>query len=241
MDDYTRRSFIRTTLPGFLGISMALPGITAVATRARAAEGRLPEGEPIHWDAFLEAIAREAAKQHLDDWSEPAYVERAARIAGRLNLKDPELAKAFEQAKEGIGDGRVDFERLEKQQDFQISLVQFEKGEQISHHDHPGMTGILLCAAGNVDVWNYDELRKSPEEGHVLLRQTAKARLQKSSVSTLTSQDRNIHRLKARQLTQLVDIFAPPYTQERVRKSRWFDVDAEPYQGEGRDFLAKVR
>ena len=47
--------------------------------------------------------------------------------------------------------------------------------------------------------------------------------------------------LKARELTQLVDIFTPPYNRDRSRRSRWFDVDDEPYKGEGKDFLAKVR
>jgi hypothetical protein len=103
------------------------------------------------------------------------------------------------------------------------------------------MTGVLLCATGKVDVWNYDELDEEPPlADHILLRQTAKARLEKASVSTLTSKDRNIHRLKARSLTQLVDIFAPPYNKERITKSRWFDVDTEPFQGKGSDFLAKV-
>lgn len=240
MDDYSRRAFIRTSIPGFLGLSMALPAITALATRAQACGGRVPEGEPIHWDAFLEAVSKEAGRQHLDDWSEPEYVKRAAAIASRLNLADPELAKAFERAKRGIGDGRVDFDRLERQEDFEISFVQFEKGEEIRHHDHPGMTGVLLCATGKVDVWNYDEIEKAPVPEHVILRQTAKAQLKKASVSTLTSKERNIHRLRAHELTQLVDIFAPPYTRERIRDSRWFDVDTDPYQGKGSDFLAKV-
>ena len=241
MDDYSRRAFIRTSLPGFLGLSMALPAITAFATRARACEGRLPADAPIHWDAFLEALTEEAGKQHLDRWNEKDYVRRAAAIAARLDLRDPELAAAFERAKQGVGNGRIDFDHLEKERDFQVSFLQFEKGEQISYHDHPGMTGVLLCATGKVDVWNYDELDDSPEPGHLLLRQTGKERLGKASVSTLTSKERNIHRLRAEELTQLIDIFAPPYNLERSRKSRWFEVDDEPYQGEGTDFLAKVR
>lgn len=241
MDDYSRRAFIRTSLPGFLGISMALPAITAVATRAMAHEGRIPEGAPIHWDAFLEAVAKEASRQHLDDWNEPEYVKRAERLARRLDLADDDLAAAFERAKKGIGNGRIDFDRLEKQKDFQISFLQFEKGEQISHHDHPGMTGVLLCATGDIDVWNYNELAESPEPGHILLRETAKAHLAKGSTSTLTSKERNIHRLQAQELTQLIDIFAPPYTQKRVKTSRWFEVDKEPWKGQGKDYLAKLR
>jgi cysteamine dioxygenase len=239
MDDYSRRDFIRTTLPGFLGLSMALPSITAMATRAMACEGRVAAEAPIHWDAFLEAVAKEAARQHLDDWDEPGYVARAAAIARRLDLQDAGLARAFERAKKGIGNGRIDFDTLEKVEDYQISFLQFEKGEQISHHDHPGMTGVLLCATGTVRVWNYDELDERPQPGHVLLRQTGDSRLRKGHVSTLTSKDRNIHRLRADELTQLIDIFAPPYNRERSEKSRWFEVDAEPWQGKAGDFLAK--
>ncbi len=241
MDDYSRRAFIRTSLPGFLGIGMVLPALTAMATRAMAREGRIPSGAPIHWDAFLEAVAKEASRQHLDDWDEPTYVKRAEAFALRLDLADADLTAAFERAKKGVGNGRIDFDRLENQKDFQISFIQFEKGEEIAHHDHPGMTGVLLCATGDIDVWNYDELAESPEAGHVLLRETARSHLAKGTTSTLTSKERNIHRLKARELTQLIDIFAPPYTPERVKTSRWFEVDKDPWKGKGSDYLAKIR
>lgn len=241
MDDYSRRAFIRTSLPGFLGVSLALPSITALATRAAAFEGRVAKDAPIHWDAFLEAVAAEAAKQHLDRWNEPAYVKKIAALAARLDLKDERLAAAFEKAKKGVGNGRIDFDTLEKNEDFQVSFLQFEKGEDIHYHDHPEMTGVLLCATGDIDVWNYDELDEQPEPDHLLLREISQARLVKSQVSTLTSKERNIHRLKARELTQLVDIFTPPYNKDRAKRSRWFDVDDEPYQGKGKEFLAKVR
>lgn len=241
MEDYSRREFIRTSLPGFLGLTMVLPAIAAFATRANAFEGRTPEDAKIHWDAFLEAITREAARQHLDDWSEKGYVEKAAEIARRLDLTSSELLKAFEEAKSGIGNHRVDFNKLEKQQDFQISFVQFEAGEEILHHDHPGMTGVLLCATGTIDVWNYDELGEKPSKDSLLLKQTASAGLTKADVSTLTSKERNIHRLKARSLTQLVDIFAPPYTKERSKSSRWFNVDTESFKGRKDIFEAKLR
>ncbi|QQL46121.1 hypothetical protein [Sulfuriroseicoccus oceanibius] len=241
MEDYSRRAFIRTSLSGFLGVTLALPTITALATRAQAFEGRVPPGAPIHWDAFLEAIAKEAAKQHLDRWDERAYVAEMAKLARRLDLKDERLILALEKAKKGIGNGRIDFDHLEKNEDFQVSFLQFEKGEKIDCHDHPEMTGVLLCATGEVDVWNYDLVGEEPEPGHVLLREVQHTRLKKSHVSTLTSKESNIHRLKARELTQLVDIFTPPYNEDRSKRSRWFAVDDEPYQGQGKDFLAQVR
>ncbi|MCP5536852.1 MAG: hypothetical protein H7A51_11560 [Akkermansiaceae bacterium] len=229
MDDYNRRHFIRTSIPGFLGLGLALPSINAIATRANAFEGRVPENGVINWDAFLEAVEMETAKQHLDHWNQDDYVKKAAALALRLNLKDPALAKAFANTQNGLGNQRVDFYDLEEQRDFQVNLLQFEKDEQITHHDHPDMTGVILCATGMIDVWNYDLIEHKNDQ-HVLLAETARATLSKGHVSTLTSKARNIHRLKAGRLTQLVDIFAPPYNKERARKSTWFKVDPEPIQ-----------
>lgn len=242
MDDYDRRHFIRTSIPGFLGLSLALPSITALATKANAFQGRVKENGAINWDAFLTTIEKEAAKQHVDNWNEPEYVAKIAALAKRLNLQDPKLAKAFQTAqKGGIGNERIDFYKLDKQMDFAVTLVQFEEEEEISHHDHPEMTGVLLCATGEVDVWNYDLLGKREKKDEFLLQQTSFATLDKGNVSTLTAKERNIHRLKAKKLTQLVDIFTPPYDDERIRKSMWFDVDPEGYMGNEKFFLAKKR
>ena len=245
MDEYNRRQFIRTSIPGFLGLGLALPAITALATRANARDGRLPKNRAINWDAFLTEVEKEAAKQHLDRWKERAYVKRMSKLFRRLNLKDPALAQAFENAKKGLGNKRVDFYDLEEQRDFEVCLLQFEANEEIKHHNHPDMTGVILCATGKIDVWNYDLIGESdeedacdttvengapPEKKKVLLAETGQATLTKGRVSTLTSQARNIHRLKARQLTQLVDIFAPPYDKERIQKSDWYDVDSEPQE-----------
>jgi hypothetical protein len=242
MDDYDRRHFIKTSIPGFLGISMALPAITAFATRANAYQGRLKADGSINWDAFLSAIEIEAKKQHLDSWSELAYVKKASAIAARLDLKDPNLEKAFKHAKKkGVGNKRVDFSKLEKQIDYHVTLVQFEKNEQIMHHDHPEMTGVLLCATGEVEVWNYDLFAEKENKKDVLLKQTSHAMLAKGQVSTLTSKERNIHRVAAKEFTQLVDVFAPPYDKKRIADSNWYNVDTEGYKGKDKLFEATRR
>lgn len=241
MDDYDRRHFIKTSIPGFLGLGMVLPQLTAFATRANACQGRLPANGAINWDAFLDGVEKEAAKQHLDQWSEEAYIKKASRLASRLNLKDPHLQEALKAAQKGVGNGRIDFEPLEKQRDFHVTLLQFEKEESIPHHNHPEMTGVILCASGEIEVWNYDLLGKKEATEDVLLEETSHDLLGKGKVSTLTSKARNIHSLTARELTQLIDIFAPPYDEEKIEKSTWFDVDPEPFQGEGKVHLATMR
>lgn len=221
---------------------MGLPAITAFATRANAFEGRLKSDGAIHWDAFLEAIEVEAKKQHLDQWSELEYVKKASAIAARLDLKDPNLEKIFKSVKEsGVGNKRIDFAPMEKQIDYHVTLVQFEKNEEIMHHDHPEMTGVLLCATGEVEVWNYDLYAEKENKKDVLLKQTSHSMLSKGKVSTLTSKERNIHRVAAREFTQLVDIFAPPYDKERIENSNWYVVDPEGYKGKDTIFEATRR
>lgn len=73
MDDYSRREFIKTTVPGWLGVMLALPSLCALATRANARDGRIKADQSIHWEAFLEAVAKEADHQHLDHWNEEEY------------------------------------------------------------------------------------------------------------------------------------------------------------------------
>jgi hypothetical protein len=66
------------------------------------------------------------------------------------------------------------------------------------------------------------------------------ATLRQNDISTLTAKARNIHTLTARKVTQLVDIFTPPYDAERIEKSRWFELDPEARPGEPDLFEAKV-
>ncbi|GHC66631.1 hypothetical protein GCM10007100_38210 [Roseibacillus persicicus] len=55
-------------------------------------------------------------------------------MSARLNLRNPLLEEAFKKAQRGLGNGRVDFEHLERQRDFHVTLLQLEKEEAISHH-----------------------------------------------------------------------------------------------------------
>jgi PCO_ADO len=243
MDEYDRREFLSLSLPGFLGVLTALPSLCAFATRANAHEGRPAAGGAIHWEAFLEAVALEAAKQHIDSWSQDDYVKSIARLASRLHLEDPVLVKAMEQLTTRLQFGNVDFQYLERRVDFSLCLVQFDEGEVIRPHDHPGMTGMILCASGEIEASNFDVIELpdiTPPADHILLRKVDHTVLGKNNISTLTAKARNIHTLRARKVTQLVDIFTPPYTKDRVEQSRWFELSPDPLAGKSDVFQAKV-
>ena len=243
MDDYDRREFLSLSLPGFLGVLTALPALCTLATRANAADGRLPADGAMHWEAFLEAVSTEAAKQHLDAWKQDDYVKTIAGLAKRLHLEDPVLTKAMAQLTTRLKHGNVDFQYLEQRVDFSLCLVQFDEGEIIKPHDHPGMTGMILCASGEIETSNYDpvdEPKVKPSAGHQVLRRVGQAVLKKNDISTLTAKARNIHTLRARKVTQLVDIFTPPYNDERVEQSHWFELSPESLPGEPELFEAKA-
>lgn len=243
MDEYDRREFLSLSLPSFLGVVTALPLLCAFATRANAQDGRLPEDGAMHWEAFLEAVSKEANKQHLDAWNQDAYVQHISKIAGRLHLEDPALLKALEQISLRLKNGKVDFDYLEKRVDFSLCLLQFDEGEWIRPHDHPGMTGMILCASGEIETLNYDPIElpgTQVSEGHQLLKCVDHSILKKNDISTLTAKARNIHTLKATKVTQLVDIFTPPYDKQKIEDSKWFELSPEPIQGQKDVFEAKV-
>lgn len=248
MDDYNRREFIKTTVPGLLGVMLSLPSLCALATRANACNGRLKADQSMHWEAFLEAVAKEAAKQHLDRWNEDEYLKKVARLTQSLYLEDPVISQAMEKVAVRLKKGWVDFHDLEKNLDFAVCLLQFDVNEIIKPHNHPGMTGMILCASGEIHAQNYDMFKTIEEKevdgeltGKYLLHQSLDCTLRKGDVSTLTSQARNIHTLKAKAVTQLIDIFTPPYNKERSEKSCWYELDEAPVAGSKTIYEAHVR
>jgi cysteamine dioxygenase len=110
MDDYDRRQFLRTTVPSFLGILLALPALSVAATQANKNKGRSAKDDAMNWDAFLESVATEAAKQHLDQWNQEDYLKKISALALRLHREDPLLQKGFAQIKTRLEKGKVDFE-----------------------------------------------------------------------------------------------------------------------------------
>lgn len=98
------------------------------------------------------------------------------------------------------------------------------------------MTGVMVCAVGDVTVREYD-ISSAPYDGW-LLNLAGQERLEPGSTSSLTAQTRNVHTLRAAAFSQVIDIFTPPYNDERKRRTRWFRVEPLPGPTQGRTFLA---
>ena len=127
-----------------------------------------------------------------------------------------------------------------KTTDVQISLITFDKGEWLPHHDHPAMTGVLTCASGNLLVGSYDRVQVPELAGlsAVVLKTLGSNVVMPGKISTLTDTRRNVHFVKALSFTQVIDIFTPPYNSERTSKTNWYKVEDRPLKGHEDLFVA---
>ncbi len=227
MTQYTRREVVEMSIRSFLSVALALPRIAQAAREANAFRGSIREHEGINWDAFLEQVARAASGQFDPAWNQDVYVNEITALATRLRLTDPRLAAMLRQHRSGHH-GFPEFRQLEANLTFQVTLISFEQGEAIPHHDHPQMTGVMTCATGELMVQSYDLLGPGPRDGIWLLRQLTHARLRPREISTLTARKGNVHRVEAHTFSQVIDIFTPPYTSARIHNSHWYAVDTKP-------------
>lgn len=131
---------------------LSLPSLCALATQANAYEGRVKASQPIHWEAFLEVVAKEAAQQHLDHWDEETYSKKLSKLTQTLYVDDPVISLAMGKITERLRLGAVDFDALETRVDFAVCLVLFDAKEVIRPHNHPGMTGMILCTSGEIQT-----------------------------------------------------------------------------------------
>jgi hypothetical protein len=178
-----------------------------------------------------------AQTQHRPSWDQAKYTQHVAALARTLNLEDKRLIDE-RAAYRNIHPSKPEFKDLLQTADVQVSLISFERGESIPHHDHPDMTGVTVCAVGDVTVREYDISAFAAPYGGWLLNLAGEERLEPGSASSLMARTRNVHRLRAAAFTQIIDIFTPPYNDERKRRTRWFRVEPLPGPAQGRTFLA---
>ncbi len=201
----------------FVSCCRALPAIAAAAV---AANGTTPRR--LNWDAFIEQLELQAQEQHLDTWDQGRYVLQIAHLAATLDFDDAR----FKQARREYRDDHPlypEFQQLMHTRDVQVSLITFEPGESLPHHDHPHMTGVTACAVGELDVTSYDFVENN--ERNCVLRKIGCGILLPGATSTLTEKRGNVRAVAAHAFTEIIDIFTPPYNGARIASTRWFRVD----------------
>jgi hypothetical protein len=239
MDNYKRRDFIRLSALSFAAVALQLNSITSYAQKANGYLGKWNPNTKLNWDAFLERLTLLSKSQHQLSWNEKKYTQQVKNLLLQCNFRE------FENVKKEM-DGYVDkhpnkFEssRLHEEIDFEVSLFQFEKGEYISHHDHPEMTGVINVVSGNALLKNYtvEEQLSAPKKflengmetytDRCLIREIDNEIAKAGDVSILTSHEGNIHCLMPNEFTQLVDVFTPAYKADT--RTKWYKVNEDGY------------
>jgi PCO_ADO len=113
---------------------------------------------------------------------------------------------------------------LAKQPTFELALLRLPKGHELPTHNHPRMAGALVCARGRMSLEKYQVLSAEAHAGHWNLRQTYNDAVVAGSVSSLTSERENVHRIIALEDTLMLDVFLPGYDTDRIEQTHYFKL-----------------
>ena len=115
---------------------------------------------------------------------------------------------------------------------FEVATLEFDAGDEIPLHNHPDMTGVIVCLSGQTEVEGFNLLDEVSDQGNLLLERIDQITLTPGDHCTLTADRGNIHSLVATEFTQLFDVFTPPYDDEKLERYRWYERELAPYEGE---------
>jgi len=207
-------------------IEMAIANVVSLCACLSALSAEQTGDDPIEWDAFIEELAELSKSYSQSDGKERNYVKHLSQLLRSLKYSDSAIRKAIEgyqgnQTTEIVG---IPVYRTLR---FEIALFSFQEGQHLPYHNHPSMTGVSLCLSGSIEIHNLDVVGRA-DESTLWLRSSARERISSGKISWLTSHIRNIHQLRARQDSKLLDVFTPPYDPVRIAETRWYEVERQP-------------
>ena len=241
MDDFKRREFIKLSALGFAGIALQLNSISSYAQSANAHFGKWNNHTKLNWDAFLERLTQLAKTQHQIPWDQNLYTEQVKQLLLQCNFPEFENIKEEIDSYEDKTPNMFEAASLHREVDFQVSLFQFEKGEYISHHNHPEMTGVINIVSGNVLAKNYSLEEQLSDTREIInngrkeivqkctIREVGNEIVKGGDVSILTAHEGNIHSIMPNKYTQMVDVFTPAYKQDT--NTIWYKVNEDGFYG----------
>ncbi len=240
-----RRTALKLSAKAFAAVCAAFPVLLAACATPEGAgsdsggdTGGADEG-PLRYAQLLERVATLAELQFDEGWDREAYVADVALLMSALDLDDPDLLALYSDYADRVRDF-PEITTVEDNDLFEVSVLQFEAGDVIPLHDHPDMTGVILCVRGAVDIENFDVLDEASASGRLLLRRASQGTLRAGEVGTLTVDAGNVHTLTATEFTELLDVFTPGYNRDRALRSRYFARDAAAYDGRDGVYEADV-
>jgi hypothetical protein len=101
-------------------------------------------------DAFLEKLTQLAKMQYNLLLDQKNYVLKVKQLLLQCDFPEFKNIKPLFENYENKRKNWFESETLYHEIDFQGSLFKFEKGEYITHHDHPDMSGVINVVSGNL-------------------------------------------------------------------------------------------
>ncbi|XP_074557893.1 plant cysteine oxidase 3-like [Curcuma longa] len=123
----------------------------------------------------------------------------------------------------------ITYVHIHECQDFSIGVFCFPAGARLPLHDHPNMVVLTKVLYGSISVQSYDWVDDSPSSNNP--RRSGLARsvadgctLQSSSKVSVLFPKRggNIHSITALSPCAILDVLAPPYSEQQGRSSSYY-------------------
>ncbi len=190
----------------------------------------------LSWMDFVETLSTMARAQFEPDWNQDQYVEDVIALMRQINRRDAKFESFYDDYVNAKG-LFPEIASVHQGGHFAVATLEFDAGDRIRLHNHPDMTGVILCLKGAVEVEAFNLLERKSTGGNLLLEQVFQDRLESGGFATLTATHGNIHSLIAQEYTELLDVFTPPYDSDRLQHYRWYRRAEHPMDG-GRLFEA---
>jgi len=232
----TRRHAVSLSVKGVAALLASVPHLPGcarhrVAVGARAGRAPVPsDAEPMDWAGFVQSLSTLAEAQFSAGWNQEQHVEEVQALMQLLDLDDAK----FEDVYDGYASAQRVFPAIKSVHNgghFSVASLEFDPGDEIRLHNHPDMTGVILCVSGSIEVEAFNLLPTKSASGKLLMEQVLQEKLTPGVFASLTAEHGNIHRLVATEYTELLDVFTPPYDKERMTRYRWYERADEPIDG----------
>ncbi|KEQ18718.1 hypothetical protein GZ78_00980 [Endozoicomonas numazuensis] len=181
----------------------------------------------LNWKKFLKKVNKISNNQFSNSWDQELYVRELISIMATLNIKDSNLIDLYSSFKKTIF-GFPELTTVFKDDKFDVVIIEFLKGDKIPLHNHPDMTGVILCLDGEVRIEIFNPVENNGSFSGTFIQLKEAITLTKGNFSTLTTQRGNIHSLEATQDCILLDVFTPPYRGDRLERYRWYTRSSLP-------------
>jgi hypothetical protein len=222
--------------------------VTAVALlsgRVSANSGQLKEvgHAALNWSEFQAQMTALAVAEANGSIDQKTVAELGMQYLKELDIHSAEFMDAVDASYES-GNSYWLWQRMIKERNINGGILNIDSDRLVQLHDHPGATGVLRIISGEMEVWQYDQLKQGSEENKtgeqriVELELVSHKVMRAGDMAVLTPTNGNIHALRSiSRECRMLDFFIPPY--ERHQRN-WFEPIAKEWFNEPRIACKKI-